>query len=251
MTDKQVWKLFFEIHTGIPREGPGHSQSTRRAYAGLKNLPNTPDILDIGCGPGLQTLDISFAGNGKITAIDNHAPFISALNKKIKQLGLSQRIKALKADMFKLPFEDNSFDLIWAEGSIYNIGFEQGLTAWKPLLKENGYIAVTEVSWLKQDIPAECANFWQQEYLAIKDVQQNLSIIRNAGYQNINHFTLPESAWWDNYYIPLEVKIKEKLELYNGDAEKTDFLKRQQYEIDMYHRYSEYYGYVFYIMQKQ
>ncbi len=251
MTEKQMWKLFFEIHHGIPREGPGDTASTLRAYSCLKNLPDTPEILDIGCGPGMQTLDISSAGNGRITAIDNHTPFITGLNKKIEQHRLSDRVKALEADMFKLLFDNNSFDLIWAEGSIYNIGFEQGLNSWKRFLKANGHMAVTEVAWLKPDTPTEIENFWQKEYPAIKDVSQNLHLIENSGYRYINHFTLPESAWWDNYYAPLEKKIQEKLEQYKGNAEKTDFFNTQQYESDMYRKYSEYYGYVFYIIQKQ
>ena len=250
MTEQQMWDLFFEIHKDIPREGPGDTESTRQAYAALKNLPDNPRILDIGCGPGMQTLDLAHAGNGIITAIDKHLPFISDLQTKIEQQGLSQRVKAMEADMNDLPFEDSSFDVIWAEGSIYSIGFERGLREWKSKLARKGYIAATEVSWLKTGAPQDLRDFWNQEYPDIKTIEQNLDIIQEAGYELVSHFTLPDSAWLDNYYTPLEKKIQQKLEQYRAEAEKIEFFKSQQYEIDIFRKYSDYYGYVFFVMQK-
>lgn len=250
MTDAQMWELFFEIHKGIPREGPGDSESTFKAYSFLGDLPNSPKILDIGCGPGMQTLDLAHAGNGIITAIDNHIPFILDLQTKIEQKELSQRVKAIEADMFNLPFEENSFDVIWAEGSIYSIGFERGLKEWKSKLASHGYLAVTEVSWLKPDTPKELLDFWEQEYPDIKTIEQNLDIIQDTGYDIITHFTLPDSTWLENYYIPLEKNIVQKLDQYKNEADKYNFFLSQQYEIDIFRKYSNFYGYVFYIMQK-
>lgn len=251
MTEDQIWELFFELHDGLVREGPGDTNSTLKAYRELTHLPIEPSVLDIGCGPGKQTLDLSTICPGKITAIDNHVPYINGLKKKIQQNHLSGRLEAMEADMFNLPFPAQSFDIIWAEGSIYNIGFEQGLRKWKPLLKHHGYIAVTEVNWLQDQIPHELNDFWQKEYPAINQIDFNLEIIENTGYKNVSHFILPAASWWDEYYKPLEINIKNKLAEYETDTEKTEILKNQQYEIDIFHRYSDYYSYVFYIMQKQ
>jgi hypothetical protein len=54
MTEK-IPKIFWEIHTSLPREGPGDNESTQKAYRILKELPENPRILDIGSGPGMQT----------------------------------------------------------------------------------------------------------------------------------------------------------------------------------------------------
>ena len=45
--------IFFEIHQGLPREGPGRNEYTRKAFEMLPKLDN-PRILDIGCGSGLM-----------------------------------------------------------------------------------------------------------------------------------------------------------------------------------------------------
>ncbi|NVM05200.1 MAG: SAM-dependent methyltransferase, partial [Candidatus Helarchaeota archaeon] len=51
--------LIFELHTDLPREGPGSNEFTRKAFLMLKNLPQEPKILDIGCGSGMQTIEIA------------------------------------------------------------------------------------------------------------------------------------------------------------------------------------------------
>ncbi|MGE5484827.1 MAG: hypothetical protein ACM3X4_07420 [Ignavibacteriales bacterium] len=48
--------------------------------------------------------------------------------------------------MLQLSFPPESFDLIWSEGAIYIMGFGNGLTAWKPLLRRGGYVVVSELS---------------------------------------------------------------------------------------------------------
>ena len=37
-----------------------------------------------------------------------------------------------------------ALDLIWSEGAIYNIGFEQGVRDWRPFLKEGGVLVASE-----------------------------------------------------------------------------------------------------------
>jgi hypothetical protein len=54
MVSKQE-EFFFEIHQDNPREGPGNLESTKKAFSMLNNLPESPRILDVGCGPGRQT----------------------------------------------------------------------------------------------------------------------------------------------------------------------------------------------------
>ncbi len=49
--------IFFEIHEGLPRQGPGRNRYTRQAYRMLPRL-DKPRILDIGCGSGAPTLSI-------------------------------------------------------------------------------------------------------------------------------------------------------------------------------------------------
>jgi methylase of polypeptide subunit release factors len=60
----------------LPREGPGDDASTECALRLLQHLPPRPRILDIGSGPGAQTLVLARATGGTVTAIDVHQPFL-------------------------------------------------------------------------------------------------------------------------------------------------------------------------------
>lgn len=242
--------IFFEIHSDMPRQGPGDFESTRRAFSALNNLPNNPKILDVGCGPGKQTLDLAELSTGVIYAVDNHQPFIDQLQQQAESLQLGNRIFPQNGDMFNLHFSPAEFDVMWSEGAIYIIGFEKGLREWNRFIKDGGYVSVTELSWLNTNTPAELKEFWTQEYPAIQNVESNLEIVKNAGYKVIDYFSIPESAWWDDYYNPLQKRIQLLREKYEEDEVAEQVFALEEKEIDLYRKYSDFYGYVFYVLKK-
>ena len=241
--------IFFELHQDLPREGPGDNPSTRKALALLVDLPPRPLILDIGCGPGMQTVELARCTNGKIIAIDTHQPFLEKLKQRAQAEGLSDKITTINMSMFALDFEAKSFDAIWSEGAIYIMGFEQGLRACQPLLKPGGYGAVSEICWLRPQPPSEVQTFWAANYPGMRTVQENREIVRAAGYHEIGHFVLPTSTWWEGYYTPQEARIAMLWTKYRDDVEAIQLLDESQLEIDLYRKYSDWYGYVFYVMQ--
>lgn len=239
------------IHGDNPREGPGNSESTRKAFLMLVDLPPQPSILDVGCGPGMQTIELAKLSNGNITALDYQQRFLDELNTRAKRAGVSNQIRTTQGSMFELPFGADSFDVIWSEGAIYIIGFEKGLHEWKPLLKDGGYLAASHLSWLKPEIPDEPKQFWAKHYPAIAHVDENLKIAIQSGYDNVGHFVLPKAAWWDGYYTPIEKRLKRLREQYKGNSPASNRISETQEEIDLYKQYSDDYGYVFYILKKR
>ena len=242
--------LFWELHSGLPREGPGCDEATGEALESITGLPAAPRILDVGCGPGMQTLLLARETRGSVTAVDTHQPFLDELSRRAKRAGLADRIQTVNAPMQLLDFPDGTFDLVWSEGAIYIMGFAEGLRAWKRLLKPNGAIAVTELSWMGSSIPDEAKRFWEERYPAMTDVDGNLRILASAGYSLISHFILPEHAWWDQYYEPLEKRIRKMKTEYKDRGEAIELLDDEQKAIDLYRRFSASFGYVFYIARR-
>lgn len=66
----------------------------------------------------------------------------------------------------------------------------------------------------------------------------------------MDHFTLPEFAWLENYYAAIEGKLPDLRRKYAGQAEALATLDMEQAEIDLYRSYSAWYGYEFYLLQK-
>lgn len=244
-------EVFFELHKDLPREGPGSDESTLRALTIISKAAGPPRrILDVGCGPGRQTLVLAKHTGAEITAVDTHQPYLDELRRRAERAGLSHRIATRNCSMKVMPFADESFDLVWAEGSIYLMGFEEGLRNWRRILTPGGCLAATEVAWLTPDPPAEVREFWNAAYPAIKMVDQILEAVRGCAYELLGHFELPESAWWDDYYCPLEKRMVALRERFAGDEAVLQALDAEQQEIDFYRRYSDVYGYVFYLARK-
>jgi SAM-dependent methyltransferase len=249
MMDPEIKEIFFEIHSGLPREGPGCFDATEKAFRML-DLPDHPAILDSGCGPGRQTMDLASLCEGHITALDNHRPYLETVKARAVEYGVPERITACLGDMAHLPFAPASFDVIWSEGAIYIIGFQRGLELWKDFLKPGGFVAVSEITWLKPDPPADLARFWEAAYPPMGDAVANASRVSQAGYELLGHFPLPADAWWDDYYSHIEAKLPVLRDKYRGQSAKLDLIAMEEAELDLHRRYADYYSYVFYVLRR-
>jgi len=139
-------EAILQVDKDILREGL--TKYTRKAYRMLPKL-NKPRILDIGCGPGIQTMELARLSQGEIIGVDIHQPSLDRLTRKVEEAGLSDSVKAVNCSMFEMDFPNESFDVIWTEGSIFIIGFERGLKEWQRFLKPKGFLVVHEMAWLR------------------------------------------------------------------------------------------------------
>jgi SAM-dependent methyltransferase len=241
-------ELFFEIHNDMPRQGPGRNRYTRQAFEMLPAL-DTPRILDIGCGPGQPTIELAKLSGGEVTGIDVYEQYLDQLREAIDAENLGHRVKAVNCSMFDIDLPGD-FDIVWAEGSIFIIGFKRGLEEWRCLVRPGGFLVVHEVAWIRPDPPPEIVDFWQAAYPAIAPINDNIEIIERAGYRLLGHFPLPEDAWWHAYYGPLEERITALRVKYAGDREALAQLDDELVEIDMFRKYNRWYGSVFFVMQR-
>ncbi|MCC5929305.1 MAG: class I SAM-dependent methyltransferase [Cyclobacteriaceae bacterium] len=241
---------FNEFYRRLDRQGPGDDKYTEMAFRLLENLPPEPKILDIGCGSGHQTLALARIAPCEITAVDVYDGFLRKLKDNASQATLKGSITTLNASMFELPFEDEQFDVIWSEGSIYIMGFENGLQTWKRFLKPGGYLVASEITWLRKDIPGELREFWNAVYDEMGTIVEKLHTIEKSGYQPLAHLTLPEYGWLQNYYALMDAQKEAYLNEYGHVGEARQVVESEmEQEMDLYRKYKDYYGYVFYIMR--
>ena len=98
-------EYFYELFEALPRGGPGDNKSTRKAFNTIPNPPEQPLILDIGCGPGVQTIELAKLSKGTIIALDNHQAFLNKLIKKAKEEQLLDHIVPKNKSMLDMDFE--------------------------------------------------------------------------------------------------------------------------------------------------
>lgn len=242
--------LICEYYASVERQGPGSPEVTIKALSFVDNLTAESRIADIGCGTGGQTMVLAQHAQGMITGIDLFPTFIDLFNSNAARLNLQDSVVGVVASMDKLAFQNEELDLVWSEGAIYNIGFERGLNEWRKFLKKGGYIAVSEASWFTEKRPAEIDEFWQDAYPGIDTIPNKVDQMQKAGYIPIASFILPEDCWTEHFYAP-QVRAQEVfLKKHAGKKAAEEFIANQRHETQLYYKYKEFYGYVFYIGKK-
>ncbi|MBN2510604.1 MAG: class I SAM-dependent methyltransferase [Spirochaetales bacterium] len=243
--------LLIDFHRNAERQGPGSEADTLKALSfidltGLDGLK----IADIGCGTGAQTLTLAKATHGQITAVDLFPAFLEKLDQRSGKSGLHDAITTLQASMDSLPFEKGEFDIIWSEGAVYNIGFENGIASWKEFLKPGGYMALSEITWTSSERPREIEAHWHVEYPQIAKASDNIRVLENQGFSIAGYFPLPKESWIDNYYAPMEERFSTFLEQHGHSREAENLVAAEREEIRLYRTYADYYSYGFYVAKK-
>lgn len=244
-------QILIDLHKDAVRQGPGGNEQTRLAItlSGLQGKHNLK-VADIGCGTGASTLVLAEELDAHITAVDFLPEFLDKLEVAAAEAGLADRITTLPQSMDDLSFKRGELDAIWSEGAIYNMGFEAGITAWKPFLKEGGILAVSELTWLTSNRPAELQAHWDNEYSQVDTASAKLGILEKHGFSPIGYFTLPESCWLDNYYRPMQQRFSRLRNAYGRSDIVQAIIAAEEFEIALYEQHRTYFSYGYYIAQK-
>ncbi len=198
---------------------------TRKAFFAIPTLKH-PRILDIGCGSGIPALELAKLSAGEVIAFDIDEASIRKSRERIEQAGLSGRVSILRASLFKIPLSVRSFDIVWAEGTISIIGFNEGLDRWRKLLKPKGYMVIHDDE---------------------EGAEEKRNTISECGFILIKEFCISSDTWRERYFVPLKRRIDRLSSKYRNNEEAKRILGREQAEAERYG--SAPHGSIFFIMQ--
>jgi len=201
---------------------------TRRAFRMLPKL-DRPRILDVGCGSGIPTIELATLSRGTVLGIDIDQPALDRFAARIKKAKVTHSVQAINCSMVDMDFPAGSYDIIWAEGAIYAVGFETGLREWRRFLKPDGFLVVHD----------EQGN-----------VNQKLKQISDFGYETIGHFLLSKEVWRSEYFAPLEQLIGEMQNLYPDNPEITEEIRQAKAELDWFQNNPQQSSSVYFVMKK-
>jgi SAM-dependent methyltransferase/uncharacterized protein YbaR (Trm112 family) len=113
-------------------------------------------VLDVGCGAG-RFLDVASRWGANVVGID----LSFAVEASQKNLGTRPNVSVIQADVFRLPFRDKTFDMIFSIGVLHHSRDTRKAFLQLPrLLKEGGDIAV----WLyyyQDKVYNAASDFWR------------------------------------------------------------------------------------------
>lgn len=241
-------EALIELHRGLERQGPGDTEFSRRLLASLPPLPAHSRIADLGCGSGGGALILAAHYQSVVRAVDLAAPFVEELRTRADQAGLGHLIDSIVGDMGALDWPPGSIDLLWSEGAAYSFGFEEALRCWRPLLAGHGIAVISELSWFSDRPAPNALEYWLRAYPAISTEAENNERAHRAGYRVLANHRLSSAAWWDNYYGPLRRRTEQVAAAHELGPAMRAAIQETIEEMALFERYSDDYGYTFYVL---
>ncbi len=125
------------------------------------NIKPSDEILEIGCGTGGTLIEIIIRYGIKVTAVEILDEMLTAAEENLKSLNLTDKADIIRINPGeKYPFENNSFDKIYAESVIGfqdKPGMEFIFSEIRRLIKPNGIFILNDALW-KQGVPDSIVN---------------------------------------------------------------------------------------------
>jgi 2-polyprenyl-3-methyl-5-hydroxy-6-metoxy-1,4-benzoquinol methylase len=149
MNDEQI-KQFYTTHADKINEKRSNSPYPLRRYVHWMQYKSilcrvTPGatVLDAGCGEG--NLSILMAQKGaQVTGVDISVPNIQASRNYAREIGVMIHFET--ADLEKLPFPDNSFDVVVSSHVLEHLpSFDKGLQEIMRVTKKRAIIAIPTI----------------------------------------------------------------------------------------------------------
>jgi ubiquinone/menaquinone biosynthesis C-methylase UbiE len=190
-----------------------------------------PRILDVGCGSGIPTIELAKLSQGEVIGVDIDDLALSVLRQRIKSEGLSDRVKTLRESIDKLDLPQESFDIVWAEGSISFIGFEKGLRSWHRLIKPGGYLVIHDVD--------------------LGDTKKKRKMISSCGYVLMRYFRLSKELWGKRYFHPMEMALDELKAKKIGSPDLAPAIREAEEELRYFRVNPEKCASIYFILRKR
>ena len=141
--------------------------------------------------------------------------------------------------MDNLPFEEESFDIIWAEGASI-IGIEQLSDTGK--IPELGDISISDIFWFTKTPSEEPREFFAEFHPTMITEDEGFEIVRNAGLELVGSFRLPSQVWEESFYGQLRERFGGLEEEYADDKDALMVIDGLKKQTDIFDRYSDEFG---------
>jgi ubiquinone/menaquinone biosynthesis C-methylase UbiE len=186
-------------------------------------------LLDIGCGSGIPTMELARLSGGQVLGIDIDQLRLDKLEEKIGKENLSDKVHTLNCSIDEMNFEDESFDIVWSEGSISVVGFEKGINEWRRLIKPKGFLVIHD---------------------SLINLDSKLEQISKSGYKLLDYFIIDRDVWFEKYFLPLSIEVDHVREYCKLEPDTIREIEKYQNQLNEFERNPELNQSVFFVMQK-
>lgn len=121
-------------------------------------------VLDVGCGFGLPAFRLADKEpTVHVVGISNNASQVAGANRRAADLGLADRVTFENVDAHHLPYEDDSFDVVWVVETLPHLDRLAALREFNRVVKPGGRVVITDMFLNAEPSPAELAELRDHE----------------------------------------------------------------------------------------
>ncbi len=172
----------------------------------VDDLPVRPDdrVLDVPCGNGFYTemLASRLSPSGRLVAVDACDEYLAEARGRLGRAGRVGEV--VKADAYRLPFRDRSFDVVWCAQSLVSLDPARAVSAMANVVKPTGTLAILEgdeirhvlLSWpaeLEAALPAAVLQASATRYgdaIKLSPARRLRRLLRESGFRSIRRRTV-------------------------------------------------------------
>jgi|SRR3989344_1898474 len=137
----------------------------RQERISLFNISQNDFVLDLGCGDGLNISLLKRVGIKKIVGVEPSKQFFNLAKKN------NPRVEVYQATAEKLPFKNNTFDVVLVDSVFHHItDYQASLSEISRVLKDGGVLCFLE--------PRNTFLRWLADTVAPTWIGQNLPVIK-------------------------------------------------------------------------
>lgn len=114
----------------------------------LPHLSAGMSVLDCGCGPGVMTVELARrVAPGGVVGIDRHGDQLEVGRGRAEEMGVAN-VRFEPADIYQLPFPDESFDAVLAHAVLYHLSDPQAaLAEIRRVLRSGGVVGIRDADF--------------------------------------------------------------------------------------------------------
>ena len=177
---KYLSKVYDQINPFIWNE------EMRTEALDLLDIEEGDRILDVGCGTGFATEGL-LERTENVYGLDQS---VHQMEKAWQKFGKRDRVRFYRGDAERLPFENDTFDIVWSSGSIeYWPNPVAALVECRRIAKPGGQVLIVGPNYPSNTVFQKLADAFMLFY----DADEADRMFAEAGYEEFRHVTMGPS----------------------------------------------------------
>ncbi|MDO3408363.1 class I SAM-dependent methyltransferase [Saccharibacillus sp. CPCC 101409] len=181
----------FLAKLGKKRLRPGGVEATSWLL-GQGEFTSESRVLEVACNMCTTSIELAQRYRCQITGVDLDSQALQKAESHIRAAGMESHIRVMRGNAMKLPFEDESFDIVINEAMLTMLNRsakEKAVAEYWRVLKPGGRLLTHDITLVKPDMASAIAELRQTIHVHVEPMPVGdwESLMRGAGFVEVDH----------------------------------------------------------------